>query len=94
MGWFGAAGTSLGNLLCDFQSVIYLWHRGFPDDETEVGVVEVRGGIGERGEWRAFGHRAKVRCYEGGEGVKGEGLRVKGKGCVGRDGRVGFDLLS
>ena len=23
-------------------------------------------GIGERGEVRAFGHRAKARCYEGG----------------------------
>ena len=43
-----------------------LWHRGFPDDETEVRVAAVRGGIGERGELRAFGHRAKARCYEGG----------------------------
>jgi len=34
-------------------------------------VAEVRGGIGERGEWWAFGHRAKARCYER-EGRRGE----------------------
>ena len=39
--------------------------------------MEVRGGIGERGGLRAFGHRAKARCYRG-ERVKSEGLRVKG----------------
>ena len=40
-------------------------------------MAAFRGGIGERGEVRAFGHRAKARCYRGRE-VKSEGLRVKG----------------